>query len=369
MIGTVSSTAEIVVRAVSGAAGAGVVAGTVTSAIKTVVLPRPERLRLSRVWFVGVGRLFELFAKPGRTFEDRDRVMSMYPPVALVLLPLVWAGLCTAGFTGVHWAVEGRSVRDAFLASGSSMFTLGTVFHRDLPSASVSFLQAAVGLIIIALLISYLPSIYGAYQRRETLVAMLESRAGSPPSPYEMLVRYARIGALERIDEDLFRPWEQWFVDVEESHSSIVMLVFFRSPRMERSWITAAGCVLDTASLYLSCVDLPFSPSGALCLRSGFLSLRRLAGNFNIAVDHDPSPDGPVTVTRREFDLMWLELHAAGLPLKSDRDRAWADFCGWRVNYDAALVGLAKLVVAPDARWSSDRDGERVTPTMRDRRR
>ena len=56
---------------------------------------------------------------------------------------------------------------------------------------------------------------------------------------------------------------------------------------------------------------------------------------------------------------MLVELVAAGIPLKTDREQMWADFVGWRVNYDKALVGLAKLVVAPDGRWSTDRDGDR----------
>jgi hypothetical protein len=46
---------------------------------------------------------------------------------------------------------------------------------------------------------------------------------------------------------------------------------------------------------------------------------------------------------------------AAGVPLKADHDQAWRDFAGWRVNYDAALIGLAALTMAPEAPWSSDR--------------
>ena len=43
------------------------------------------------------------------------------------------------------------------------------------------------------------------------------------------------------------------------------------------------------------------------------------------------------------------------MPLKADRDQAWRDFAGWRVNYDSVLVPLAGLVMAPYAPWSSDR--------------
>jgi hypothetical protein len=131
--------------------------------------------------------------------------------------------------------------------------------------------------------------------------------------------------------------------------------VYFRSPHSERNWVTAAGIVLDTAALLLAVVDVPWSPRAALVIRSGSLSLRRISGTFRIPYDPNPRPDDPITISRREFDNLCVELVAADVPLKPDRDQAWKDFAGWRVNYDPVLVGLARMVVAPPARWSSDR--------------
>jgi len=42
-------------------------------------------------------------------------------------------------------------------------------------------------------------------------------------------------------------------------------------------------------------------------------------------------------------------------PGKPDREQAWQDFAGWRVNYDQVLLALAGLTMAPNAPWSSDR--------------
>jgi hypothetical protein len=42
------------------------------------------------------------------------------------------------------------------------------------------FLAAASGLVIVALQIAYLPTLYAAYNRRETEVTLLGPRAGSP---------------------------------------------------------------------------------------------------------------------------------------------------------------------------------------------
>jgi hypothetical protein len=90
-------------------------------------------------------------------------------------------------------------------------------------------------------------------------------------------------------------------------------------------------------------------------IRSGYLCLRHLADYFRIAVDHDPQPDDPISIRREEFDAAYERLAGNGVPLRADRDQCWRDFAGWRVNYDAALIGLARLTMAPDAPWSSAR--------------
>jgi hypothetical protein len=346
----------------AGLVGVAVVISTFLSAVKTVVLPRGGSNRLTRFVFVATRYIFEFRAHPKRDFADRDRILSLWAPLGLLLLPFTWSAAMTLGFTGMHYALDGRTFRQSFLISGSSWFTLGTAFRGTFPSSILTFVQASMGVIITALLVSYLPSIYQAYQRRETLVGLLESRAGIPPHPAVMLSRYQWINGLHLLDDDVFSKWEQWFVEVEESHTSFAALAFFRSPRMDRSWITAAGCVLDTAAIRLSCFDMPFSGQTALCLRTGFISLRRLAEYFHTPFDADPLPTDTISVTRVEFNNMLVELRAAGVPLRSNEDQMWADFQGWRVNYDKALVGLAKLIIAPDGRWSSDRPGDRIVP-------
>ena len=133
------------------------------------------------------------------------------------------------------------------------------------------------------------------------------------------------------------------------------MLAFFRSPIPDRSWITAAGAVLDAASFYVSTLHHEDSGPAAVCIRSGYLALRHIADFFGIPYDPDPSPDDPISVTRAEFDEMLQACELAGISIRVDVDEAWADFAGWRVNYDTVLIGLADLTMAPYAPWSSDR--------------
>jgi hypothetical protein len=170
-----------------------------------------------------------------------------------------------------------------------------------------------------------------------------------------MLERFFILGRLEALTDEVWARWETWFVDVEESHTSIPALNFFRSPQPDHSWVTAAGAVLDAASIMASSVDLERQVQAEICIRAGYLALRRISDYFGIPYNPDPQPDDPISVTRDEFEAARDRLAAAGVPLKPDRDQAWRDFAGWRVNYDRVLLALATLTSAPYAPWSSDR--------------
>jgi hypothetical protein len=324
------------------------------AAVRTFVVPRGTVVLFTVVVFRVTRRVFALFASPRRGYEARDRVMALYAPVALLALPLVSMLVVFGGFACVFAGVEEHGWRSAILTSGSSLLTLGFERPSNLPAAFAAFAEATVGLALLALLIAYLPTIYNSFSRREIAVTDLAIRAGTPPTPGNMLVRAHLTGFLLDMD-GFWALWMTWFTEVQETHTSYGSLAFFRSPNPHRSWVTAAGAVLDTASVRLAVLDIPTTPAAALCIRSGYLALREIAGFYGFDYDDAPAPDDPISVTRDEFDEMYAKLVDAGVPVKSDRDQAWRDFAGWRVNYDRVLVTLAGYVMAPYAPWVSDR--------------
>jgi len=344
--------------------GIGVVVATLYSAIASFVLPRSAPTEITRVFFVGLRRIFETAMRFARSYHTRDRIMAFYAPVGLLLLVPTWLALVLLGYTAMFWAAGAPDWYTAFQVSGSSLLTLGFATPKGFGLSVLVFTEATIRLILIALLIAYLPTMYAAFSRREVAVTLLEVRAGTPPSAMEMLERFYRIGYLDRLSEQ-WETWETWFAEIEESHTSLSALVFFRSPRPELSWVTAAGAVLDTASLTLAAVDIPADPAAALCIRAGFLALRRISDFFSINYNSDPHyPADPITVTREEFEAALDRLEKYGLPIKSDREQAWVDFAGWRVNYDRTLIALARLTMAPESPWTGDRNGKLTLPTM-----
>jgi len=150
-------------------AGVFLIGAVVDSAVRTFVLPRGASSFVTRFVFRTLGRVFRTLLKPLSTYEARDRVMALYAPTALVGLVVVWVLLVLVGFAFVFRALVFDGWADAFEMSGSSLFTLG--FVRP-PRGSgewgyvIAFVEAGIGLFILALLISYLPTIYGAFSRR-----------------------------------------------------------------------------------------------------------------------------------------------------------------------------------------------------------
>lgn len=327
----------------------------IVSAVRTFVLPRPAPDWLIRFIFRFSRRLFAIPLRRATTFAQKDNILAHYAPFTLVAIPPVWLFLVDLGFTCMFWAVDPeKGWLDAFWLSGSSILTLGFVPAETIPARLLVFTEATIGLVLVALLISYIPTIYGAFSARERAVTLLDVRAGNPPSVFNMMARMHRIGR-EKNMTDFWQLWEEWFAQIEESHTSLPMLIFYRSPQPEYSWLTAAGAVLDSATFYLSTLDVPADPQAALCIRAGYLALRRIADYFEIEYPRTPTNLDPIAVSRAEYDALCEDLEAAGVKLKADREQAWLDFKGWRVNYERPLLGLCAIVQPPIAPWSSDR--------------
>ena len=329
--------------------GLGGVVRVVFSAVRTLVVPRGVNDGLSRFAFRTIRGAFTFVARSSRPYEFRDRVMAYYGPVALVLLPAFWLILLAISFAAMFWAI-GLPVDEAAVVSGSSLLTLG--FDRPgVPGGDVlSFAEAAIGLGVVALLVSYLPTIYGSFSRRELLVNLLEVRADSPPSPVVMITRMDRLAGLGDL-HDLWVRWEQWFAELEETHTSLPVLVFYRSQQSNHSWVNASGAMMDAAAIVRSAVAIDRDVQADLMIRAGYLALRRIADYFDIDYEPQPLATTGTSIDRRRFDEALAVLEASDVPLVPDRDQAWLDFNGWRVNYDTVLRALERLTMAPTPWW------------------
>jgi hypothetical protein len=351
----------VVGRDLAAVVGALLILATGWSVIGTVVVPRRIRSRLPRTVAITVDATFHFVADHFDSYEPRDRILAAQAPIQLILQIVAWLAAFEVGFGLLMWPFVGTAgLSGAFEQAASALCTLGYLAPHSSPVAALDSLAALSGLGTVALQIGYLPTLYAAFNRREALVTLLDSRAGVPSWGPELLARthYGLGTGVSAVGElpELFQEWERWSADVAESHTTYLTLVNFRSPRALSSWVTAQLAVLDATALYLSLLpDAPGAVSARLCLRGGFTCLNSIARARGFTIPDEADPNVGIALTFEEFRDAIDRLARVDFPLERSSEEAWLDFVGWRVNYEAAAYAIARAVDAPPALWSGPR--------------
>src|ERR1700692_3829801 len=339
------------VRVVAGVIGTFIVLATGWSVLGTLVVPRRIRSRVPRAVFL-VGRTaFRFFADRENSYERRDRILALQAPVQLVGQVVAWLALYQLGFGLLMWSSGNGGLGSAMETTGSALCLLGFLVPTTTAGDALDPRAALAGLGTVALQIGYLPTLYAAFNRRETLLTMLDLRAGVPSCGPELLARthYGLGSGVSAVAElpNLFEAWEQWSADVSESHSTYVTLIWFRAPRPLSSWVTAQLAILDAAALYLALL-----PEGSdliqarLCLRGGFTCLANISRAIGIPIPLDADPSTEISLSYDDFVEAIDRLRQVDYPIERPLEDAWANFLGWRVNYEAAAYALALTIDA-----------------------
>jgi hypothetical protein len=337
------------------AVGLVIVIVTATNVVFTLVLPRrPSGIeRLSLVVNRTVRLAFLALSRPAQSYEVKDALLAPAAPVALLTQLGVWLSFFVVGYAFmIEPTAQGFS--NAFIQSAVALFSVGTSHLGGPADRPVDIAAGATWAVVVTLQIAYLPSLYDAFNRREALVAMLESRAGLPAWGPEVLARHQLVGIVDALP-NFYADWERWAADLAESHTTYPVLLMFRSPEPWYSWVVGLLAVLDGAAMHLSLSPDAASSQARLCLRMGFTALNRIANTLGWEVDLDPNPEGPIDLTFEEFEKAVHMLAKIGFPMERTAEEAWPNFRGWRVNYESNAYRLADRVVAPPAPWSGPR--------------
>lgn len=338
------------------AAGGVVIAYALQTAIRTFLLPQPGLSLLSRAVFRTVRPFFDAIDRLPIPAPRRRAWAGIYAPLCLVLIVFAAMVIISLGFTLVLYGLGLPTLEAAFLASISSASTLG---FATLPSGMaipvVATLETMTGILLVALLIGYLPTNYAAVQQCEQTVAALAAHVGTPLSGVAIIQRFARSPGLADLDE-LWTEWRHWFAALGASHSTLAGIIFVRAPQPERSWVTAAGAVLDAAALAVSTLDPPGDTGAERCLEVGSEALAQIRASTRLVTTRAPSPpDTALHVTQSDFAAAYVVLAASNVPVTPDRGAAWSRFAQRRGQYDEPLHTLARLTRSPLPSWPDDR--------------
>ena len=313
--------------------------GAVLDAFQTIILPRRPtgRLRLTRVFYTVTWTPWAWIARRFcRNPKLREQLYSVFGPASLLLLLVMWALLLVTGFGLLYYAqgvpleeplqgklTSGRfgELRTDIYVSGTSLFTLGLgdVQPRSLAARTLVVLEAGTGLGFVALVIGYVPVLYGAFSHREVSVALLDGRAGSPPTSSELLRRHAFDGGQNAM-VDLLAEWERWSAEVLESHVSYPILCYYRSQHDNQSWLSALTAILDTCALLISVVPGQASRQAQLTFAMGRHALVDLGHVFHLEDESKAweARGGPDRLDPPDFERLCHKLAASGLQLCGD---------------------------------------------------
>jgi hypothetical protein len=347
-------------RYVAALAGLFLVLTSGRSIIGTVIVPRPVSSWLTRrvdqLWTI----VFRLVTARITDFRTRDRILAFQVAAVLLSQIVVWLLMFFVGFSLLLWPLVHAGITDAFSTANPALWAIGSEHAHGAAMRTILDIAALCGVVTVTLQISYLPTLYAAFNRRETEVALLNSRAGVPSWGPELLARthYALGSGVSSISTlpQLYYDWERWGADVTESHTTYLPLCRFRSQKPLSSWVTSLLAVLDSAALFLalSPEQAPTVPA-RLCLRSGFLCFNSIARAMGFDLPEEPDPEGGISLTYEEFLDAIARMGKVNFPIERKPEEAWLHFVGWRVNYERAAYAIAEAIDAVPALWSGPR--------------
>lgn len=344
-------------RYVIGFIGLFVVVVVLWEAFETMILPRrvTRRVRLTRVLYMFIWNPWAGITHAIRNNRRREKLLSFFGPLSLLMLLSLWALSLVFGFALLHFAV-GTTFGSAaappgfpgdLYFSGTTFFTLGLgdVTPASAPGRVITVIESAMGLGFFALVISYLPVLYQAFSRREVNISMLDARAGTPPTAGELLRRHREAGNVQSLDQ-LLRDWEKCSADLLESHLSYPVLCFFRSQHDNQSWLSALSTILDTCALVM--VGIEGMPKWQAQLT--FKMTRHAVVDLSQVFNASPVKQWRDRLTPEELSHLRGTLAASGIVLRNEPgDDATLDEL--REMYEPYIKVLSDYLLMPLPGW------------------
>ena len=331
-------------------AGAVLVLVIVSDSVGTLVVTqgRSAPWRPTRIWYAATWHVTRACA--GRLPLDAgESVLGVYPAVSLLGLLVLWLAALMLGWALLYWGigfdVKGASDFGTILYySGTALLTPAFGTAQGAAQRSLSLLEALTGLGTIALLISYLPALYGAFSRRETRLLTLDDPLGARITPVRVIAVHSGDGDLDLLYR-FFAEWEMWAAEVLESHVSYPMLALFRSQHRGQSWVTALGVVTDAATLTCACVEGAEQREPYFMYRRGRRAVMEISERLHVSPGRTEN-----WLTRANFDIAWDVMQGLGLPLREEAD-AWEILQRLRGSYGSQMQDLMDFLVAPRGFW------------------
>jgi hypothetical protein len=328
-----------------------IVIGVLWDTFETIVMPKTVRrkLRLTAFFYRIAWRTWAAMVKHMKDTPRRTAVLGAFGPLSLILLMALWAAFMVFGFGLIHYGLgtlDGTSNQLDFGASiyfsGTTFFTVGfgdvTPVHAM--GRTLAVIEAGSGFGFLAVIISYFPVLYQAFSKRENLIVLLDSKAGSDPTAGELLRRHAEAGAWDELIL-LLRDWEVWSAQQLESYLSYPIMAYYRSQHDDQSWLCAMTAIMDTCSIIEGGFDgeQPWERRLVFQARATFAMARHVAVDLAYLLNIPPVKNPHPRAAENEWAQLRVALSQAGMPLDVNCEKVIEER---RALYEPYVVGLAR---------------------------
>jgi len=350
--------------------GAATVVTVLRDVFQSVVTPRPMggRWRLGRIPVLSLWRPWRWAAFRLRSAQRREAMLGSFGPLAVVLSLVAWVAALILGYGLLLDAMRDQvrpqppGLGSSLYFAGTSMLTIGfgDFVGTSAPTRFVTLAAGATGLGVFAVVITFLFSLFAAFQRREIAVVTLEAAASAPPSGVTLLESYALAGMLSELPQT-FQRWQTWAAEVLDSHLAYPVLGYFRSSHDNDSWISSLGAVMDAATLVLTTIDREATPEAPRSLY-GWAKMARAVGGHcieDLVLFFSLDGEHYVGVELEEYRQARERLARVGYALRPE-DEGWEAFQRVRSEYAGRVNALATHWASPPAQWIGDRSPLRV---------
>ncbi|MGH9377422.1 MAG: potassium channel family protein [Terriglobia bacterium] len=323
---------------------------------ETIILPRrvTREFRITRAFYRVTWKAWSAAARRRSLGRFRTAYLSYYGPLSLLLLFVVWVAALIVSFGLLHWAagsainVQGGPpsfLSDLYL-SGTTFFTLGigdVTPHSEL-ARLITVVESGTGFGLLAIVISYLPVLYGSFSEREVNISLLDARAGSPPTAGELLRRHAAPEHSAALIEYL-QEWERWSAELMESHLSYPILCYFRSQHSNQSWIAGLTTILDASAFLMA-----YGPESIrFQAQLTYAIARHAVVDLAVVVAAPPRPPAADRLPAEDRNLLLESLASAGMALKTTGGEEV--LARLRPAYEPYLVALSNRFIMPLPTW------------------
>jgi hypothetical protein len=327
-------------------------------AFETIILPRrvTRRFRITGLFYRSIWWPWSGLMKALRSAKRREKYLSLFGPLSLILLLGFWAAGVIFGYAIISWSLDEKLKTTEIVnlwtyvyLSGTNFFTLGygDVTPLEPLGRALSVVEAGTGFAMLAIVIGYLPVLYQAFSRREVNISLLDQRAGSPSSPAELFRRHQASGSVEDLNRFL-SDWERWAAELMESHLSYPVLCYFRSQHDNQSWLAAMTTILDTCALVIVGVGESSAWQARLTFAMARHAIVDIAQVFRTAPTKQHGSKGRLShadfqrlLSIIQPDQGWTENHG-------DAERKLTEL---REMYEPYVAALSDFLVMPLPPW------------------